>query len=335
MGRPRSATFRTLDVVGIDVFKLVADNLHEAAPEQWERDAFAVPPIIDALIERGALGEKTRQGFFKREKVDGETQIFVLDPETMEYVPRRRLDAPSLAAVRGIDDSPSASATCVNADDKAGRFAWEVMKRTLLYTRRGRADMADDIVSIDNAMRWGFGWELGPFQMWDAIGLREVHRAHARPKARTFPNGSPGWPKARRRRFTQWTASGRRTRRSPDGRAAAEASDPARSTSVRLKAREKVVRALPGATMYDMGDGVALVDFHSPKQAIGGDLMQMLQFAMAEGAQPTFEAWSSAATCCPTSPSAPTWRSFSWRRRRANGTRSIWPSGSSKASIRR
>ncbi len=93
MGRPRSATFRTLDVVGIDVFAMVADNLHKAAPEQWERDAFALPPIINALIERGALGEKTRQGFFKRTKVDGETQILVLDPETMEYVPRRRLDA--------------------------------------------------------------------------------------------------------------------------------------------------------------------------------------------------------------------------------------------------
>src|SRR5690606_40068497 len=78
MGRPRSATFRTLDLVGIDVFKMVADNLHTAAPEQWERDAFAVPPVIDALIERGALGEKTRQGFYKREKVDGETQILVM-----------------------------------------------------------------------------------------------------------------------------------------------------------------------------------------------------------------------------------------------------------------
>lgn len=278
MGRPRSATFRTLDVVGIDVFKLVADNLHEAAPEQWERDAFAVPPIINALIERGALGEKTRQGFFKREKVDGETQIFVLDPETMEYVPRRRLDAPSLAAVRGIDDVAERIRHLVNADDKAGRFAWEVLKRTLLYTARVASDMADDIVSIDNAMRWGFGWELGPFQVWDAIGLaKSIERMQAEgadvPEwvARLAASETPSFYAMDSSEATYATFAG--------GRATLEPR-PRTFDVVRLKAQEKVVRALPGATMYDIGDDVALVDFHSPKQAIGGDLMQMLQFAM-------------------------------------------------------
>ena len=176
MGRPRSATFRTLDLVGIDVFAMVADNLQHAAPEQWERDAFRPAAHHRARSSSGAhWAKKTRQGFYKRMKVDGETQILVLDPETMEYVPRRRLDAPSLTAVRGMDDVRERIRQLVQADDKAGRFAWEVLKRTLVVHRPAcAADMADDIVSIDNAMRWGFGWELGPFQVWDAIGLGRV-----------------------------------------------------------------------------------------------------------------------------------------------------------------
>src|SRR5690554_2902470 len=278
MGRPRSATFRTLDLVGIDVFKMVADNLHTAAPEQWERDAFAVPPVIDALIERGALGEKTRQGFYKREKVDGETQILVLDPETMEYVPRRRLDAPSLTATRAMDDPRERIRYLVNADDKAGRFAWEIMKRTLLYTARVAADMADDIVSIDNAMRWGFGWELGPFQVWDAIGLRESVR-RMRDEGADIPEWVAKLAESDTPAFYALDG-GAMTYATFDGRRALLKERPRTFDVVRLKAREKVVRALPGVTMYDLDDGVALVDFHSPKQAIGGDLMQMLHFAM-------------------------------------------------------
>jgi len=278
MGRPRSATFRTLDLVGIDVFAMVADNLHKAAPEQWERDAFALPPIISALIERGALGEKTRQGFFKRTKVDGETQILVLDPETMDYVPRRRLDAPSLTAVRGMDDVRERIRQLVRADDKAGRFAWEVLKRTLLYTARVAADMADDIVSIDNAMRWGFGWELGPFQVWDAVGLAEsVQRMEA--EGATIPDWVARLAKSDVPSFYAMDG-GAVTYATFDGGRAELAPRPRTFDVVRLKAQERVIRALAGATLYDIGDDVALVDFHSPKQAIGGDLMQMLHFAM-------------------------------------------------------
>lgn len=278
MGRPRSATFRTLDLVGIDVFAMVADNLHKAAPEQWERDAFSLPPIINALIDRGALGEKTRQGFFKRTKVDGETQILVLDPETMEYVPRRRLDAPSLTAVRAMDDVRDRIRHLVHADDKAGRFAWEVLKRTLLYTARVATDMADDIVSIDNAMRWGFGWELGPFQVWDAIGLTDsVTRMEA--EGATVPDWIAKLAASETPSFYAMDA-GTMTYATFDGGRAALDERPRTFDVVRLKAQEKVIHSLPGATLYDIGDDVALVDFHSPKQAIGGDLMQMLHFAM-------------------------------------------------------
>jgi len=278
MGRPKSATFRTLDLVGIDVFAMVAENLHRAAPEPWERDAFALPPIIQRLIERGALGEKTRHGFYKRVKGDGETEILVLDPETMEYVPRRRLDAPSLAVVRGMDDVRERIRYLVNADDKAGRFAWEIMKRTLIYTAHVASQMADDIVSIDNALRWGFGWELGPFEAWDAIGLVESLRRIEKEGAEVPPwvaklaqSSTPSFYALQDGRRTYATFSGER----------AEVPERPRTFDVALlKARQKVIHALPGATLYDIGDEVALVDFHSPKQAIGADLIQMLHVAM-------------------------------------------------------
>ena len=278
MGRPKSATFRTLDLVGLDVVAMVAANLHQAVVEDWEREAFALPGVLKELLERRWLGEKTGQGFYKRVKRDGESEILVVDLDTFEYVPRRRLNAPSLAAVRGIDDPRERLRRLVQADDAAGRFAWTVLKKTLLYAARKVDEIADDITSIDRAMRWGFGWELGPFEAWDAIGLRDS-------VARMQREGEdvPGWVLALAESATPSfyiVRDGQQLQAATAGGHRPVQPRPRVISPGLLQARGRVIQASPGATLYDLGDDVALVDFHSPKQAIGEDLVRTLFAAM-------------------------------------------------------
>ncbi len=278
MGRPKSATFRTLDLVGLDVVAFVAGNLRHAAADDWERDAFVLPPVFEQLLERKWLGEKTGQGFFKRIKQDGKSEILVLDVNTLEYVPRRRLSAPSLAAVRSIDDVGKRIKQLVQAGDDAGRYAWRVLKKTLLYAARKVDEIADDIVSVDRAMRWGFGWELGPFEAWEAIGLRESV-ARMEKEGESIPDWVRALAKSDRPAFYP-TVDGRLCQASPAGGHVPVTPRPRTIAVADLKAQNRVIQAAPGATLYDIGDEVALVDFHSPKQAIGTDLMQMLHVAM-------------------------------------------------------
>ena len=174
MGRPKSATFRTMDLVGIDVFVNVSDNMRGYARESWEREAFETPPYLRELVKRGWIGEKGGQGAFKRVKEAGETRILVLEPDTFEYRPRRLFDAPSLAAIEDVGQVEKRLRMLVGSDDRAGRFAWRVLSQTLVYAARMVGEVAADVASIDKAMRWGWGWDLGPFETWEGLGLPET-----------------------------------------------------------------------------------------------------------------------------------------------------------------
>ena len=174
MGRPDSATFRTLDLVGLDVFVNICDNMRAYLTEPDERAVFHVPPYVREMVERGWTGEKAGQGFYKRVRGDGKTQILALHLDTFEYRPRRQDQAPSLAAVRDIADPGKRLQTLVGADDHAGRFAWEVISQLLVYAARNVGEVSEDIISIDRAMRWGFGWQLGPFEAWDELGVKKT-----------------------------------------------------------------------------------------------------------------------------------------------------------------
>ena len=174
MGRPSSATFRTLDVVGIDIFAAVADNSLEAATDPAEREVLTVPEYLRELVRRGWTGQKAGQGFYKRVRESGERRILTLDLDTFEYRPRKGLAAASLDAVKKVESPGQRIRALVTANDVAGRFAWRVLSRTMAYSATILVEVADDIISIDRAMRWGYGWDLGPFETWDAIGLREA-----------------------------------------------------------------------------------------------------------------------------------------------------------------
>ncbi|HEY8394193.1 MAG TPA: 3-hydroxyacyl-CoA dehydrogenase family protein, partial [Thermaerobacter sp.] len=282
MGRPKSATFRTLDVVGIDVMKDVADNTRAAVSDPAEQEAFTLPEFMRQLVERGWTGQKAGQGFYKRVKgEDGGSQILVLDPATLEYRPRRRLPAASLQAARAIEDPVQRVKALLAADDVAGRFAWEITRRTLAYAASKLGEIADDVVSVDRAMKWGFGWAAGPFELWDALGAATVLERMERDG-----QALPGWLveaiKNGPGRFYVEEEDGRRLALAAGGRYVPVEDDPRAIEVPRLLRRQRVVARNAGATLVDMGDEVLLLDFHSPKQAIGADFMQMVERAVDE-----------------------------------------------------
>jgi 3-hydroxyacyl-CoA dehydrogenase len=161
IGRPKSATFRTMDIAGIDVLAHVSRNLAERLESPEDRAVFDLPPLVAALVERGWVGAKAGQGFYKR-TADGE--ILTLDPASMEYRPKQPARLPSLEAARSIEDVGQRIRTLIKGNDKVGRFLQATLTPTLEYAERVAPQIAHDRTDIDNAMRWGFGWELGPFE---------------------------------------------------------------------------------------------------------------------------------------------------------------------------
>jgi 3-hydroxyacyl-CoA dehydrogenase len=162
IGRPKGATFRTMDIAGIDVLADVARNLYERLESPEDRAMFAVPPLVDEMVRRGWLGAKSGQGFYKK-TADGE--ILTLDPATMEYRAKQPARLPSLEAARGIEDVGERVRKLIAGDDKVGRFLRDTLVPTLDYAERIAPVVAHAPADVDRAMRWGFGWELGPFEL--------------------------------------------------------------------------------------------------------------------------------------------------------------------------
>ena len=285
LGRPRSATFRTLDLIGIDVYVDICDKLQATVPESWEQAAFAVPPFVRTMVERGWLGEKTGQGFYKRVEEDGRREILVLDPKNLEYRSQRSLDAPSLAAVRRVEDSGARIAALAHADDAAGRLVWRSLSRLFAFAAAKIPEVADEIAGIDNAMRWGFAWELGPFETWEAMGKAETADRMERDGLAV-----PPWVTALAQRdkpFYRYTKTG--TEQATPQSTYRPVAGSERTLSLPwLRAQAKPVVARAGATLSDLGDGIAFLDVHGPKQTIDADVLDMLEIA-AEQVPPAFQ----------------------------------------------
>ncbi|HYJ45670.1 MAG TPA: 3-hydroxyacyl-CoA dehydrogenase NAD-binding domain-containing protein, partial [Pyrinomonadaceae bacterium] len=174
VGRPKTATFRTFDLVGLDVFGHVVKNLYEALPEDEERETFRAPVFLTDLIQSGILGNKTKGGFYKRQKGEGEKQeIWTLDVASLEYRPAQKVKLPALDMAKNIEETPERIKALVWGKDRVGAFLWKTMSRTFRYAANRIPEIADTVVEIDRAMKWGFGWELGVFETWDAIGVEK------------------------------------------------------------------------------------------------------------------------------------------------------------------
>ena len=251
LGRPNSATFRTMDIAGIDILAHVARNLN-----------LELPAVITSLVERGWVGEKAGQGFYRREKTAAGSEILTLDPATMTYRAKQSPRLPSLDAARSIEDVGERIKTLFLGKDKVGQFLRETLGPTLLYTARVAPDIAYSIDDVDRAMKWGFGWELGPFEIFDAIGVREVTASgDRRSDDRRLNDQSP----INDRTIADALNTGRFRENgvppaAPDLQILKSAKD-----------RQRVVRRNAGASLVDLGDGVLAVEFHSKMNAIGGD----------------------------------------------------------------
>ena len=274
MGRAKSAVFRTADVVGLDTLAAVADGLYKSLPDDEMRDSFALPAYFTTLIEKGWLGSKSKQGCYKKDRAAGGV-ILTFDPKTHDYRPAEKARYKSIGAAKGIDDVGARIKKIISGDDDAAKFAWECTAQTLAYAARRLGEVTDDIYQIDNAMKWGFGQQLGPFETWDAIGVAD---SVARMQAEGID--LPGW-------VDEMLAHGRTSfyegelgeRKFWDVRANKASVEPVSPRMIRLPSSIKhpsLVLKNHGARLWDIGDGVACIEFRTKMNAVDADLTQML-----------------------------------------------------------
>ncbi len=287
VGWPNSATFRTLDIVGLDVIVHVIRNIYETAPDDESRELYRVPALIEEMMKRGWLGEKTGSGFYKRVKgAGGESEILTLDWQKMEYRARQKAKFGSIEAGKSIESTrerlPMLVGPALEGDggDNASRFLWATLGETCLYAARRIPEIAGSILDVDRAMRWGFGWELGPFEIWDAIGVERMAKALERrgkqmpplvAKVLASPKKSFYESEKGRAKYFDFAAG-----------ALAPLEEPAGIIVLKsLKDRTAVVQENSGASLIDLGDGVLCCEFHAKMNAIGGDIFAMLQAGVA------------------------------------------------------
>src|SRR5919107_3222753 len=173
LGRPKSATFRTFDIVGLDVLAHVARNLYEAVPDDEERAVYKLPEFVERMVNQGILGDKTKGGFYQKRGGGEKKEIWTLDVASLEYRPPQKAKFPSLEAAKNIEDTRARLKSLFWGKDRVGAFLWKTISKTLLYAANRIPEVADTLVEVDRAMRWGFNWELGVFEVWDAIGVEK------------------------------------------------------------------------------------------------------------------------------------------------------------------
>jgi 3-hydroxyacyl-CoA dehydrogenase len=278
MGRPSSAVFRTADIVGLDTMVHVIGTIAEGCPNDPWRDRFAVPEFLRQMVAKGLLGAKTGAGFFKKVKDASGSKIQAIDLETLEYgdQPDGRLAA--IGAARKHEAVGDKIREMVWFDDQYGRFAWKVTVEISTYAAQLLGEIADDIVNIDRALRWGFNYELGPFETWDAIGVeRSVQRMRDEgmaipPAVETLlAKGEGTWYVKRNGVQHYWDAASAAYKPVP--------TDPRLIYLPFLAESKKVIFRNEGAALYDMGDGVGCVEFRTKMNSIDAQIIGMLDEA--------------------------------------------------------
>lgn len=283
MGRPKSAMFRTTDLSGLDTTTHVADNLYQNAPHDEQRELVRVPELVREMLRRNMLGEKTGQGFYKRIKnADGSSTILELNLKTLAYEQPQKVRYPSLGSARTIDDPTQRILTVLNGDDRASQFARETTADSLIYAANRAEEIADSIVAIDDALRWGFNFDLGSFEVWDALlqhpailekvfADRELPALVQRVKEQgqgTFYIGALG-----NRQYFDFKSNSYKPVPLPQGVISLPA----------LKAQNRVVRDNGSAALLDLGDGIGCIEFHTKMNSIDEGIIEMMRSAVEEG----------------------------------------------------
>ena len=298
VGWPRSATFRTIDLVGLDILGYVVSNTVRVAPGDSpppldERSDLKLPDFYKQMLERKWLGDKTKGGFYKKAKGNqGEEERLALDWKTLEYHPRQKPKFPALDLAKNIEQTGARLKMLLGLDgsgpqknDRAGAFLWSALSDLWTYCANRIPEISDSIVEIDRAMRLGFNWELGPFELWDAAGVEatvERMKKEDRPIAanveQLLASGKKAWylddPKAGSgRAYWDLRTANYEPVKVPSGVWSVEVA----------KKSNGVVKKNSGASLVDLGDGVACIEFHSKMNTIGSDIVQLISQTLKPG----------------------------------------------------
>ncbi len=286
IGWPKTGTFRLADMVGIDVLVNVARNF--AASSKDERADVEIPAALEQIFERKWFGDKTGQGFYKKERgADGKEARLVLDLSSLEYRPTERPKMPALEMAKSHESAAARIRALLAADpdrDRAAKFYWQILPELWVYAGNRIGEVADTVVDIDRAMKAGFNWELGPFEMWDAAGFGETVEM-MRARGQTIPPvvermesaGVTSWYRNESSEFFDIAAGKYRPVVEPPGT----------WNAARAKRANGVVEKNPGASLIDLGDGIACIEFHSKMNTLGEDIVGFVQRALRPGSDAT------------------------------------------------
>ncbi|HWF65785.1 MAG TPA: 3-hydroxyacyl-CoA dehydrogenase NAD-binding domain-containing protein [Acidobacteriaceae bacterium] len=282
IGWPKTGTFRLADLIGIDVLSSVVRNFTANVAD--ERSDVKAPEALETLVERNWLGDKTGQGFYKKQRTaDGKEARLVLDLKTLEYKPAARPNFPELEMVRSQESAAQRIRALLAGDpkrDKAARFYWQILPELWRYAANRIGEVADNIVDIDRAMKAGFNWELGPFEMWDAAGvvettekMRAAGQAIPKPMEKMIAIGGTSWYRAEGREFFDPACGGYRP----------VVENPAMTTVAQCRQANGVVEKNAGTSLIDVGDGIACIEFHSKMNTIGEDIVRFIGKTLRPG----------------------------------------------------
>ncbi|MBT33050.1 MAG: 3-hydroxyacyl-CoA dehydrogenase [Thalassobius sp.] len=281
IGRPKSATFRTMDVVGLDTTVNVASNLRAILANDESKDTFKLPGIVKELHDRKWLGDKTGQGYFKKTRNEkGEREILELDFKTYEYVPRTKANFPSLEKAKAIEETPARIKFVVNAQDKAGEFLRKSLYDTFRYCTMRIPEIADDLYKIDQAVSAGFGWDYGPFETWDILGAKDT----------VLKMEAEGQKPA------QWVydmlESGKESfysvengqKKYYDIESKSYIVVPGTESFIYLDTLRKSnkVWGNSGSTLFDLGDGILGLEFHTKMNSMGAEVIEGINTAITK-----------------------------------------------------
>lgn len=278
MGRPKSASFRTVDLVGLDTFVHVANNVADGVPE--EKKLFVLPDFIKDMLANKWLGEKTKQGFYRKSKGPEGQALEILDPQTMAYVPVQPVRFPSLEKAKAAPTLAEKIRILVSGKDRGSEFAWNVLKAVLVYAAEVAPQVAEDIVAVDEGMRWGFNWEMGPFELWDALGVR-ITAERIVAEGGSVPALVTDMLAQGHEQFYNLTSESHSFYWSA-GSYVPKSVKPYAFSLTAAHQQGKEIFGNAGASLIDMGDSVACLEFHSPNNSIGGDILSMIHKSLEE-----------------------------------------------------
>lgn len=279
LGRPKSATFRTCDVVGLDTLAKVAKGLDDNCPNDEAKALFKLPGYIDHMLKEGWLGSKAKQGFYKKTKnVAGKKEILSLNLKTLEYGPQEKVKFGTLEAAKAVENLPDRIKVLASGKDQAGEFYRAIFVGLFAYVSNRIPEITDDIYKVDQAMNAGFGWELGPFELWDAVGIKNsiaiMEAAGQKPAQWIYDmvaNGHESFYKVNngiKHYFDQSDS----TYKAIPGADAFIVLDNLRSTNI--------VWENSDVSIFDIGDGVLNVEFHTKMNTMGGGVLQGINTAI-------------------------------------------------------